>query len=102
MQLTNQVKQSALLAELAYLKLENYEDYENKKYNTLDELLLSGDMKEIGEFISKNPKSITDINDSSDSAMLALLSNYTIVDFKNIPTTISGLNDMQAMLLKKR
>lgn len=79
MQLTNQVKQCALLAELAYLKLENaYWSTPNNdgyipQYSNFDDLKT---------FLENNPKSITDINDSSDSAMLALLSNYTIVDFK--------------------
>ncbi len=35
MQLTSQVKQSALLAELAYLKLENYEGYKKEKGDRL-------------------------------------------------------------------
>ena len=31
-----------------------------------------------------------------------LLRNYTIIDFKNIPTSFAGLNDIQAMLLKDK
>ncbi|MCD8545094.1 MAG: DUF2974 domain-containing protein [Sulfurospirillum cavolei] len=102
MQLTNQVKQSALLSELAYLKLED-------AYWTIEvdgKIPSYSNIKDIETFLtgvnSEGKPYTTGIDDSRDSEMLALLSNYTIVDFKNIPTTISGLNDMQAMLLRDK
>ena len=67
MQLTNQVKQSALLAELAYLKLEDKYWTTPDEYGKIPSYSNYDDLK---TFLEKNPKSITDINDSSDSAML--------------------------------
>lgn len=95
MQITQKIIDQGLLSELAYLKLENYESFENKKYATLADLINSGDMDEVGKFISDNPKSTTGIDDSRDQDMLELLKSYTIDKFVTMP---SG---MQAMVLIK-
>ncbi len=44
MQITQEIIDYGLLSELAYLKLENYAAYKDKKYATLDELINSGDI----------------------------------------------------------
>ena len=95
MQITQKIIDQGLLSELAYLKLENYESFKHKKYATLNDLINSGDMSEVGKFISDNPKSTTGIDDSRDQDMLELLKSYTIDKFVTMP---SG---MQAMVLIK-
>lgn len=81
MQITQTIIDQGLLSELAYLKLENYEQFKEKKYATLNDLINSGDMDEVAKFISDNPKSTTGIDDSRDQDMLKLLKSYTIDKF---------------------
>ncbi len=91
MELTNKILDTALLSELAYLKLEN-KYFENKPYS----------LENITNFLTNNNKDTTGIDDNRDEAIIDLLRNYTIIDFKNIPTSFAGLNDIQAMLLKDK
>jgi hypothetical protein len=95
MELTNKILDTALLSELAYLKLEN-KYFENKPYSldNIEEFFNSKDDE--GKPLDYG------IDDSRKQAIINLLGNYTIVDFKNIPTSFAGLNDLQAMLLKDK
>ena len=95
MELTNKILDTALLSELAYLKLEN-EYFKDKNYS----------LDNINKFFnSKDDEGKPldyGIDDSRKQAIIDLLANYTIVDFKNIPTSFAGLNDLQAMLLRDK
>lgn len=86
----NKVETYGLLAELAYLRLENY----TKSYDDID--ALEKHMTDLDE-----DKELTGgINAGRDDEMLNLLKDYEIVDFKSDDGL--GESDFQGMLLKER
>lgn len=92
MEITQEIVDYGLLSELAYLKLEKYEQYADREYSTIEELLASGNMSEVNKFIDY--KDLSDIDSNRSGTLKDILSKYTIIDFESYP---SG---MQAMTLK--
>jgi len=94
---------NGLLSEFAYVKFENYEEYakgnDKAEYKNLNELFQSGNIGEFEKFLEakdKKDNSYSSIDPDRQDAMLNLLNNYQILDFK---TTDSG---MQAMFLQEK
>lgn len=82
MQISQNILDKGLLAELAYLKLENF----NGNYSNYDD---------VKNFINDNNEDITGVSSERKDAILNILKEYTIDDFI---TTESG---MQGMVLVK-
>lgn len=92
MEYTEEIRINALLSEFAYIKFENYGGvYTNEK--------------ELEDFIDSSESGVAD---DRKEAMKDLLNDYTIVDFKNSPTTgtpddgLTRISDMQAVLLEEK
>lgn len=105
MEYTEEIRENALLSEFAYIKFENYTNYEGHIYTNIEELLNSSDTKEMKLFIDSSESGVAD---DRKEAMKDLLNDYTIVDFKNSPTTgtpddgLTRISDMQAVLLEEK
>jgi hypothetical protein len=93
MEYTEEIGTNALLSEFAYIKFENYIfDFSNEDL--------------LRKFIDSSESGV---DDDRKEAMKNLLNDYTIVEFKNSPTTVEIFeeniirgSDMQALLLEEK